>query len=256
MDEFTQHKGSIQAYVDNLFRFQTEQSPRPRCWRVFDGEQMCTGKSSQADFVVAIGHILIIETQFLIEQDENEQFSAGLTPNGWKFPAQLRIKKASDASPEVTYTMVSRVYQNEQHFRVRFASGAPGSNLAIYDYDGMQNSGRPQLLDRATLKSSMEGTDQAINRQNRPFPQGYRTQSVVYVLEGGPKVQTAFFKSRRTLARQFHDIDIRFDYDTGSAASAISISQIFTKRLTGSDIFWRTGAETHNLEELEMSSGT
>lgn len=113
----------------------------------------------------------------------------------------------------------------------------------------MMHGGHAKPLDKATVNSSLVGTDAQLAKRSH-LATGYRTYAVVYSLEGGAETQQSFFEAQRDAAKIKYKLCIELDSSLKSTTTA-SVVYDGTDMVVAPDSFWMSSTNSENVRRRE-----
>ncbi|KAF8956009.1 hypothetical protein BDZ97DRAFT_1764147 [Flammula alnicola] len=193
--------GNIAHYFEDFFSINKEPIPQRTCWRVREGETLCTGKREDIQgLVISIPVILTVEVANNDAPDTDDSLDNSDIQK-WDFPPTLTPLTQTDAEEHgIIYDLVgfALLTSNRTHFIARYASE---DHSTIYTYDGRAHDGCPVQETNAKLSTHISGRDIII-------PKGSSVYQAFYFLRGGTQAQDIFFERQTQALRQKHPVTL------------------------------------------------
>ncbi|KAF8956267.1 hypothetical protein BDZ97DRAFT_1763938 [Flammula alnicola] len=193
--------GNIAHYFEDFFSINKEPIPQRTCWRVREGETLCTGKREDIQgLVISIPVILTVEVANNDAPDTDDSLDDSDIQK-WDFPPTLTPLTQTDAEEHgIIYDLVgfALLTSNRTHFIARYASE---DHSTIYTYDGRAHDGCPVQETNAKLSTHISGRDIII-------PKGSSVYQAFYFLRGGTQAQDIFFERQTQALRQKHPVTL------------------------------------------------
>jgi hypothetical protein len=194
-NDFKEHKGLISKVCEKRFTANKDPTLPHSCWRVTEGNILCSGKrQDMQDMVVSIPIILSIEVG---DESVGLNRHLGSERQNWDFPPTISPDSQNAAKHfDVIYDLVGFVLVNTKgnHFIARYSSH---NQKIIYTYDSLTHKGYPLEDKKATFHTH--------TGRNIKLPKGFIIWQAYYCLRGGLMAQKKFFEIRtKEYASKYH----------------------------------------------------
>lgn len=190
------YDSSIRLWFEDFTSVKASYISRDTCWRVKEGEPLCSGKRQDSPrLVISIPVLLILEAPEDSDTNSSSEFK-DLPP--WDFPPTLTpstVTKSEVKRNGITYDLIGFGLFSElsMHFIARYAD----KNSDIYTYDSMKNDGN--AISDSLAELELLDAELVASRIQANIPPTYAPSLAIYRLRGGADAQQAFYQ-RQTKA--------------------------------------------------------